>query len=89
MTPKSQTPQETEAGAPEDSIEVTPAMIEAGYQVLAASGLADDLLEADKLTVVEIYLAMQRLALRPAVDSLRLETLRPTARTSHTLSEIR
>ncbi len=51
------------AGAPE--IEITPAMIEAGFQALAASGLGgDDLLEADRLTVVDIFRAMY-LASRP------------------------
>jgi len=45
-------------------VEVTPEMIEAGYRALAESGLkGDDLLEADRLIVVEIYLAMT--ALRP------------------------
>ena len=38
--------------------EITPEMIEAGYQVLLASGLTDDPLEADKLTVAEIFRAM-------------------------------
>jgi hypothetical protein len=48
------------AGAPEKEIEVTPAMIEAGYRVLEASCITDDLLEADRGTVSEIYLAMYR-----------------------------
>jgi hypothetical protein len=42
----------------EDEIEVTPLMIEAGYRVLATSGLADVLLEADRLVVAEIFEAM-------------------------------
>ena len=42
--------------------EVTPAMAQAGWDVLAASGVADDLLEADKLTLAEVYRAMFRLA---------------------------
>jgi len=42
-------------------IEVTPVMIEAGYRVLAESGIIDDPLEADKLTVAEIYRAMRSL----------------------------
>jgi hypothetical protein len=33
-------------------------MIEAGYEVLRASGIADDYLEADKLLVAEIFRAM-------------------------------
>jgi hypothetical protein len=44
--------------ADEKSIEVTPAMIEAGFKVLAASGVADDYLGADRLMVAEIYRAM-------------------------------
>jgi len=38
--------------------EPTPEMIEAGFQVLASSGIADDYLEADKSLVAEIYRAM-------------------------------
>ena len=41
-----------------DEIEVTPAMIDAGFRVLAASGITDDPLEADKLWLAEIYQAM-------------------------------
>ena len=41
--------------------EPTPEMIEAGYRVLVASGITDDPLEADKLTVAEIYRAMRSL----------------------------
>jgi hypothetical protein len=48
---------------PED---VTPEMIEAGYRILLASGLADDPLEADRLVVVEIYRAMA--SLRPLAN---------------------
>jgi hypothetical protein len=56
------TAREVEAGAPaEDEIEITPEMIEAGYLVFAHAGLEDALLEADRLTVAEIYLAMRRL----------------------------
>jgi hypothetical protein len=44
------------------TVEVTPEMIQAGWDVLAEAGLADDLLEADKLTVERVYLAMARLA---------------------------
>lgn len=43
-------------------IEVTSAMVQAGFQVLARSGIADDFLEADKLLVADIYRAMQRAA---------------------------
>ncbi len=49
-----------QAGTNAEEIEITPEMIEAGYQVLARSGLSDDLLEADRLTVVEMYQAMWR-----------------------------
>ena len=38
-------------------------MVEAGYQVLLASGLRDVLLKVDKHTVAEIYRAMA--ALKP------------------------
>jgi hypothetical protein len=53
------------AGAPDASeleIEVTPEMIEAGFAILRGSCIADDLLEADRGTVVEIYRAMHRYA---------------------------
>lgn len=46
---------------------VSPAMVEAGYAVLAASAITDDLLEADRKWVVEIYRAMQRERLHPTV----------------------
>lgn len=39
-------------------IEVTPEMVEAGFRVLKTSCIADDYLDADKLTLVEIYRAM-------------------------------
>ena len=45
------------------AIEVTAEMVEAGFRVLAASGIADDYLEADRLLVERIYRAMS--ALRP------------------------
>ena len=37
---------------------VTEEMVEAGFRVLASSGIADECLEADKLTVAEIYRSM-------------------------------
>ena len=43
-------------------LEVTPQMVEAGYRALAAAGLTDEPLEADRLVVVEIYRAMAALA---------------------------
>lgn len=43
-------------------IEITPEMIEAGFKVLSASGLADDYLEADKQLVADIFRAMFDLA---------------------------
>ena len=46
--------QNGQAGA----IEVTPAMIEAGFRALRNSGITDDLLEADKCTVAEVHRAM-------------------------------
>ena len=46
----------------EGEIVITSEMTEAGYRVLAAAGITDDLLEADRLTVCEIYRAMARLA---------------------------
>ena len=45
----------------EPEIEITPEMVEAGYRVLVGACLTDDLLEADKLTVAEIYRAMAAL----------------------------
>jgi hypothetical protein len=45
-----------------EEIEVTEEMIEAGYRVLPDSALVDYPLEADKLTVCEIYQAMRRLS---------------------------
>ena len=45
-----------------DDPEITPEMVEAGFQVLCSSGIADECLEADKLLVAEIYRAMFRLA---------------------------
>ena len=42
----------------ENSILVTPQMIEAGFLVLSASGIADDYRGADRLLVEEIYRAM-------------------------------
>ena len=47
------------AGAP-DEIEITPAMSEAGFAVLRAAYITDDLLEGDRETVSEIYRAMAR-----------------------------
>ena len=48
-----------------NEIEITPEMIEAGYQVLPASGLTDDPLEADRLVIAEIFRAMFSLYRRP------------------------
>ena len=45
-----------------EEIEITPEMIEAGFKALRASAISDDLLEADKLTVAEIYRAMAPLS---------------------------
>lgn len=39
-------------------VEITPQMVEAGFAVLCNSGIGDGYLEADKCTVVEIFLAM-------------------------------
>lgn len=47
---------DNETGVP--LIEVTPEMIEAGFRILSASGIADEYLEADKLVVGEIFRAM-------------------------------
>ena len=41
-------------------IKVTPAMIDAGFATLAAGNVADDLLEADREVVREIFLSMLR-----------------------------
>jgi hypothetical protein len=49
---------------------ITPEMIEAGFRVLAASGITDDPLEADRLLVAEIFRAMVSCRL-PALGSDR------------------
>ena len=41
-----------------ESVEITPAMIDAGFAKLEAANITDDLLEADKEVVREIFLAM-------------------------------
>ncbi len=46
---------------------ITAAMLEAGFQVWRRSGITDDPLEADKLVLAEVYLAMLSAA---AEDSL-------------------
>ncbi len=46
----------------EKEIEITSQMVEAGYQVLAQSGIQDCLLEADKDTVEEMFRKMCLLA---------------------------
>lgn len=48
-----------QAGA---EIEITPAMIEAGYRVLCASGVAEEPLPSDRLVVEEMYRAMASVA---------------------------
>ena len=40
------------------AIEVTEEMIDAGFNVLKKSGIADEYLGADRLLVAEIFLAM-------------------------------
>ena len=40
-------------------ISPSPRMLECGFRVLAASGITDDPLEADKLLVERIWLAME------------------------------
>jgi hypothetical protein len=57
-------------------LEITPEMIEAGFQILSTSGIADDYQEADKLLVKEIFRAMARSAL-PCIcpqDTARITT---------------
>jgi len=49
---------EPEAGSPAVEIEITPEMIEAGFKILSAAAISDDLPEEDRLTVVEIYRAI-------------------------------
>jgi hypothetical protein len=46
------------AGASANEIEITPEMIEAGFNVLLESGIAEFPLEADKLWVTEIFRSM-------------------------------
>jgi lysozyme family protein len=50
---------EGQAGELTDVV-ITPAMLDAGMGALAASGLVDDLLEADRQVVAQIYRAMRR-----------------------------
>ena len=45
-------------GGGEGEVEITSQMIEVGFQVLRDSEIADDLLEADKCMVAEVYRAM-------------------------------
>ena len=47
---------------------VTEEMINAGFEVLSRSGIADEYLEADKLLLVEIYQAMTE-ALRSGLSN--------------------
>jgi hypothetical protein len=47
-------------------IEITPAMIQAGFLALCNSGIADEILEADRVLVAQIFQAMV-LAQRPEV----------------------
>lgn len=49
------------AGAPRD-VKITDEMVQAGFDVLATSGISDDYPEADKLVVAEIYAAMRHAA---------------------------
>ena len=44
----------------DEAVEITPAMIEAGFTALRRSGLADDYSQADKCTVADIFRAMTR-----------------------------
>ena len=46
-----------EKGA-ESEIEITPEMIEAGFSILEQAHITDDLLEADKELIAEIYRKM-------------------------------
>jgi hypothetical protein len=39
-------------------IKVSPQMVDAGYRVLEASGITDELMDSDRLLVEEIFLAM-------------------------------
>ncbi len=52
-------------------LEVTPEMVEAGFQALRGSGIADFYLEADKVAVAEIYTAMERCRIRLAKGDSR------------------
>jgi len=60
-------PCEKSAGAPDAEIEVTPAMIEAGLDVLWNSGaLETPMAGADRILVEEMFRAMYRVVIRPA-----------------------
>lgn len=54
----------------EGGIEVTPEMIQAGFQVLSSSGIKDDYQGADKLLVSRIYRSMRAIA-QNSVDRRR------------------
>ena len=51
-------------------IEITPQMIDAGFQVLQGSSLGDVILKADKCMVAEIYRAMDSVRRATSSDKL-------------------
>lgn len=55
--------------ADNNSIEVTSEMVEAGFKVLSGSGIADEYMDADKLLVAEIFLAMWAQHQRETTDT--------------------
>ncbi len=65
-------------------VEITPQMIEAGFQVLCNSGIADEYLKVDKCMVAEIYQAMS--ALGPHAEREFLST--PGQQTTKTSRQI-
>ena len=50
-------------------VEITPQMVEAGFQVLCSSGIADEYPERDKLLIVEIFRAMASASPRSNANS--------------------
>jgi hypothetical protein len=57
MTPGVETAGDRPANESRDIV-ITPEMVQAGFRVFVAAAITDDPMEADRLTVAEIYRAM-------------------------------
>ena len=57
-----------------NEVQITPEMIEAGFQVLRGSGIADEYLEADSLMTADIYRAMRKACLPGQRQKLHYST---------------